>query len=355
MAALTQAPARDVELVRALVARVAVAVVPVPVPVVVEAVPVEGTQGGGAQPHVVVDLGEVGGVVGGLVVLGLHVEAVLLARLHGAVGIAADVGTGLEAQAPRQVDVADPALVDELDGLLHDVAAAVHGADLDEAVVVARGVDHAPSFPHGVGGGLLHEHVLARLHGPDGGQGVPVVGDGDEHRVHVLVVEHAPQVLHRARLECGDVGELGVVHAAREQVGVDVAQGLDLDVLEGGEAALERVALSADADVGQHHAVVGAQHAPAESGRGLRVRARRGRAAQGHARHRLRGPGHELAPCDLVGIVGSHVKASFQAAGCSRVMQCRVPRPQTSSPRMPRASRSLGSLNVGTRTAALAT
>ena len=64
-------------------------------------------------------------------------------------------------------------------------------------------------------------------------------------------------------LKVGDVGQAAIVHAAREEVRVDVAQRLDLDVLEAGEAALQRVALAADADAGQHHAVVGAQHAAA--------------------------------------------------------------------------------------------
>src|SRR5206468_13027555 len=52
---LLQTPAGDVELVRPLVAGVAVAVVPVPVPVVVEAVAVERAQRRGAQPDVVAD------------------------------------------------------------------------------------------------------------------------------------------------------------------------------------------------------------------------------------------------------------------------------------------------------------
>src|SRR5713226_8679730 len=52
---LAQAPARDVELVRTLVAAVAVAVVPVPVPVVVEAVAVERPLRRWTEPQVVVD------------------------------------------------------------------------------------------------------------------------------------------------------------------------------------------------------------------------------------------------------------------------------------------------------------
>src|SRR5205814_7609274 len=122
--------------------------------------------------------------------------------------------------------------------------------------VATRGLHHLPALRHGVGGGLLHEHVPARLQGPDGGRGVPVVGGGHQHRVHVLVVQDAAEVLDGAGPEGGHVGQARVVHAAGEEVGVDVAQGLDLDTLQGGEAALERVALAADADAGQDHAVV---------------------------------------------------------------------------------------------------
>jgi hypothetical protein len=45
-----------------------------------------------------------------------------------------------------------------------------------------------------VGDRLLDVHVLARLAGPNGRQGVPVVGHGDQDAVDVLVVEHAAEV-----------------------------------------------------------------------------------------------------------------------------------------------------------------
>ena len=53
---LLQTPARDVELMRTLIAGVAVAVVPVPVPVVMEAIAVEDALRRGTEPQIVIDL-----------------------------------------------------------------------------------------------------------------------------------------------------------------------------------------------------------------------------------------------------------------------------------------------------------
>ena len=52
-----------------------------------------------------------------------------------------------------------------------------------------------------------------------------------------------------------------VVDALRREVRVDVAERLDLDVRQLREAALERVALAADADAGDDDAIVGAEDA----------------------------------------------------------------------------------------------
>ena len=232
MLLLAKAPARDVELVRTLVARVAVAVVPVPVPVVVEAIAVERPLRRRAEPQVVIDLRQVGGVVGRLR-RGRHAtELVLFAGSHRTIGILADAGARLEAQAPRHVDLPEPAILDVLDGLPHGWAAAVHRADLDHLAVARRRLDHPASFPDGVRRRLLDVDVLSGLQRPDRRQRMPVIRRGDDDGVDVLVVEHAAHVLDEVRLEGRDAGELLVVDARRLEVGVDVAQRLDLDVLQ---------------------------------------------------------------------------------------------------------------------------
>ena len=52
-----------------------------------------------------------------------------------------------------------------------------------------------PAFPHGERKGLLDVDVLARVAGHDGLDGMPVVGRGDDHRVDVLLVEDAAEIL----------------------------------------------------------------------------------------------------------------------------------------------------------------
>ena len=189
------------------------------------------------------------------------------ARRHRPVRILADVQPRLEAQAASHVDLADAAVLNELDRLAHGRAAAVHRADLHDLAVGARGVRHQAAFQDGVRGRLLDVDVLAGLERPDGGERVPVVRRGNHHRVDVLVVEHAPQILHEARLERGDVLQLGVVGARGVQVLVDVAERLDLDVLQFREAPLEAVALPVDTDAGGHDPVVRADDAVTGLGR----------------------------------------------------------------------------------------
>ena len=190
---------------RTLVAGVAVAVVPVPVPVVVEAIAVERPLRRGPEPHVVVHLRQVRRVVGRLVVRGVDVQLVLSRPAAiGPSGYLPIAGPRLEAQAARHVDLADPAVLHELDRLDHRRPAAVHRADLHDLVVALRGVDHLPAFPHGVRRGLLDVDVLAGLQRPDGRERVPVVRHGDDDGVDVLVVEDAAEVLDVAGLERRD-------------------------------------------------------------------------------------------------------------------------------------------------------
>ena len=84
------------------------------------------------------------------------------------------------------------------------------------------------AFPDVVGHRLLDIHILAGLHGPDRGEGVPVIGGRDGHRVDVLVVEHAAHVGFDLGALSGlfkDGGSRGLGAAA-----VHIHQGGDLDV-----------------------------------------------------------------------------------------------------------------------------
>src|SRR5205823_3263728 len=127
-------------------------------------------------------------------------------------------------------------------------------ADLHVALVMPRRLDHAPALDV-VRDRLLDVDVLARLAGPDGGQGVPVVGGGDGHGGDVLVLEDVADVLLEARrllLPRGD---------ALERLGDDVLVGVaevgDFNIVEGGEAADKVAPASVNAHDGEDDALVG--------------------------------------------------------------------------------------------------
>ena len=113
-------------------------------------------------------------------------------------------GPRLEAQPARHVDLADAAVLDELDRVAHRRPAAVHRADLDDLAVARLRLDHLAAFPHRVRRGLLDVDVLAGLQRPDRRERVPVIRGGDDDGVDVLVVEDAAHVLDEARLVVGD-------------------------------------------------------------------------------------------------------------------------------------------------------
>ena len=161
-----QAPAGDVDAVDAVVAQLAGAPVPEPVPVVVKSVRVKRPVGRGPLPHRVVDAG---GNVGRMPV--------------------ADVHSLLMTPGPGHADLADAARLDVFDRFLNVRRAPPLGSDLDDALVLARRLDHPPAFDDVVAGRLLDVDILAGLAGQHGQQRVPVVGRGDRDGVDRLVVE----------------------------------------------------------------------------------------------------------------------------------------------------------------------
>src|SRR5262249_5157065 len=103
-----------------------------------------------AEPEVVIDSGQVRSVVGRLDGRRLDVQFVLLAGRHRAIRVLADAGPRFEAETARHVDLADTAVLHEFDRLANRGTAAVHGADLNELVVVRGRFHHLAAFPHGV-------------------------------------------------------------------------------------------------------------------------------------------------------------------------------------------------------------
>ena len=68
---------------------------------------------------------------------------------------------------------------------------------LGDALVLQRRGDHGAAFADGVRQRLLHEHVLARLAGLDGGQRVPVVRRGHHHGVEIFALQQLSEVVVR--------------------------------------------------------------------------------------------------------------------------------------------------------------
>ena len=154
---LAEAPPCLVELVRILVAEVAVAGEMVPVPVVVQ--PLPRGHDGRRRPGPEVE-----------------VEA---RRKRGWRVDEADGGARLEADRVGDLHGPEPAAFDEVECLPHAGHAAALHAHLAHPVELPRPLrDHA-ALLHVVAAGLFHVDILARLHRPDGHYGMPVIGCRD--------------------------------------------------------------------------------------------------------------------------------------------------------------------------------
>src|SRR5262249_21949335 len=162
-----------VHLVDALVAQVAVAVVPGPVPVVVQVLALERILRGGTAPQIVIDA------------LGNRLLAVDLA----------DRAARLVAEAAGDADLAELAGTDVFHRLPHAGHRAALRAGLANLFVLAGRLDDPPAFADVMADRLFHVDVLAGLQGPDGRQGVPVIGRGDGDDIDILVFDHSAQVL----------------------------------------------------------------------------------------------------------------------------------------------------------------
>ena len=135
-----------------------------------------GTLGRGAEPAIVVDVGR--GLAVGILAHPDRADVLVVPGLH-----------------PE--DLAELARADDLDGLLEMRRRALLGADGHDLVGLAGRADHRLALGDVVRDRLLDIDVLAGQHGLDRGQGVPVVGRGDDDAVDVFAVEHGAVVARR--------------------------------------------------------------------------------------------------------------------------------------------------------------
>src|SRR5439155_26133521 len=138
-----EAPPREIDLMDALVAQIAVSGVPDPMPVVMKAVARERLQGRGARPRIVIDPAR--------------------NRLRGR---SSDRVATLEAQSARQIDLAECAAVKMLDRFDRGARGTELRALLHHALVLVGSAHELASFPEVVRARLLDIHVFARLARP---------------------------------------------------------------------------------------------------------------------------------------------------------------------------------------------
>ena len=148
---------------------------------------------------------------------------------------------------------------DVLDRLPVGAARAALGADLDQPVVLRRGVDHLPAFPDEVGQRLLDVDVLAGLAGPDRRQGVPVLHRGHGDRVEVLAVHQLADVDHFGRPVA--VLRLDALGGLVQPLAVGIADGRRCARPAACRTRRCACRRGRPADHGQADLVVGSQHA----------------------------------------------------------------------------------------------
>ena len=154
----------------------------------------------------------------------------------------------------RQRDFAQLAGVHvELFGLQVVLAGTLLHAHLADAVVEARGLDDGGAFFDFQRQRFFHVHVFARVESVDGDGRVPVVGNGDQHRIHVLQSQQLAVV--------GEAPGVGrVLFGAVDLRAVNVAQGHDIGVARLNELPHVAAAAFAAADQAELHPVVGAEN-----------------------------------------------------------------------------------------------
>ena len=165
---------------RSLIAEVAVAVMSLPVPVVMKLRTRDLRLGesGRAAPQIHINLSR-----------------------HRIITLRSDRLAALVAQPAGEFHFPDPALTNELDGVLdRRIGAALRSYLAHPPVLRGRG-NQCASFRDVVADGLLDVDVLASLHRPDAAEGVPVVGSCRADDVHRRIAERLSHVADEFRHE----------------------------------------------------------------------------------------------------------------------------------------------------------
>ena len=213
---LAEAPAGLVELVRILVAEIAVAGEVRPVPVVVEFLARRHVGRGRSCPEIEVEPRRDRG-----------------GRIDQADAVSLPVADG-----PCRLDRSELAALHEVESLSHAAHAAALHAHLAHAAELPRPLrDHA-AFLDVVAAGLFDVHILAGLHRPHGHQGMPMIRRGDRDGVDVAAVEQTAHVLHVLRRPLLVLELLLAEPHVRRRIAVADGDEIDIgDLLEFGDVS----------------------------------------------------------------------------------------------------------------------
>ena len=157
---VAERPAGDVELVRSLVADIAIAVAPLPVPIIMELLAADGFHWAWGGPEVVIDVHILWATASVAEHLGDATIGIWLDRGFNL----ADALASLEVDATGKLDFADVAFFDPIHGgCPAEVGTALHAVLEDEALAfgVSASFDELAAFRHVVADGLFHIHVFA--------------------------------------------------------------------------------------------------------------------------------------------------------------------------------------------------
>ena len=154
-----------------------------------------------------------------------------LVEVEGAAGEAAEDG----------VEFAEAAVADHFAGFAEAGVGALLAAGLEDAVVFGDGGDHGAAFGDREGAGFFAVDIPAGADGLDGGDGVPVVGKGDEDGVDIGASEDVAEVFVGGAAFVGAGALFAGVVPFDEVAGgfaagkgtVPVAGGLAVDVADG--------------------------------------------------------------------------------------------------------------------------
>src|SRR5439155_489510 len=129
-------------------------------------------------------------------------------------------------------------------------------AGLTNAAGLTSYLHDAPALTDVVADRFFDVDVLAGLHGPDGGQGMPVVAGRDEDRVDGVIVDNAPQILQGGRPVALVLGYL--TGKGLGAIAVRIADGDNLAAGKSAQRLCVLFAANAAAQDGDSNGLVGA-------------------------------------------------------------------------------------------------